>query len=127
MAGFFSRLFGGGAPPFATTNAEDAHASAKRKNAILIDVRSPDEWEATGLPAHAHPVCLQDASMVAKIHEIANEDLDRPLAVICRSGARSAQACRLLTRAGFTQVSNVKGGMMQWQALKLPIKAYHGL
>lgn len=35
--------------------------------------------------------------------------------LICRSGNRSAQACLFLLSQGFTNVYNLKGGMMNWQ------------
>ena len=43
-------------------------------------------------------------------------DRQRPVVAVCRSGTRSAQACVLLTRAGFTQVANLAGGMLRWRA-----------
>jgi rhodanese-related sulfurtransferase len=41
--------------------------------------------------------------------------------MICRSGARSAQACRSLVALGFTRVMNLRGGMLAWNQAKLPI------
>jgi len=36
------------------------------------------------------------------------------LVIICRSGARSAQACLFLKQQGFSDVHNLRGGMMGW-------------
>jgi rhodanese-related sulfurtransferase len=44
---------------------------------------------------------------------------------ICRSGKRSAQACDLLQAHG-VEASNMTGGMLEWQALQLPMVASHG-
>jgi rhodanese-related sulfurtransferase len=47
---------------------------------------------------------------------------NRPVVVVCQTGARSASACKTLTKAGFTQVFNLTGGMQSWEDNKLPIK-----
>ena len=39
----------------------------------------------------------------------------KPVVVVDRDGARSASACRMLTAAGFQQVSNLEGGMVAWR------------
>jgi sulfur dioxygenase len=41
---------------------------------------------------------------------------DQPVVAACRSGARSAQACVILQRAGFHDVANLAGGMLRWRA-----------
>lgn len=41
---------------------------------------------------------------------------ERPVMTICRSGKRSVLAFTILRDAGFTQVANIKGGLLQWQA-----------
>lgn len=40
---------------------------------------------------------------------------DKPVITVCRVGFRSAQAARLLAGAGFTQASNLEGGMQAWR------------
>ena len=41
---------------------------------------------------------------------------DKEVIIYCRSGNRSGQACNILEQAGFTNVSNLVGGMLDWQA-----------
>ena len=41
---------------------------------------------------------------------------------VCRSGARSAQATVLLTKAGFERVANLSGGMLRWRAQRYPVE-----
>ena len=41
---------------------------------------------------------------------------ERPVVAVCRSGARSAQACVILQRSGFSDVANLAGGMLRWRA-----------
>ena len=45
---------------------------------------------------------------------------DEPLALICLTSPRSPIAAKRLVEAGFTEVYNVTGGMMEWQKLGLP-------
>jgi rhodanese-related sulfurtransferase len=42
--------------------------------------------------------------------------------VICRSGARSTTAAAILTALGFENVSNLKGGMLEWNETGLPVE-----
>jgi rhodanese-related sulfurtransferase len=74
----------------------------------VIDVRQMDEIahgtvpKAEALPLHILP---------ARYNEL---DKTEKLIMICRSGARSAQACMFLQQQGFTNVYNLRGGMMGW-------------
>ena len=45
---------------------------------------------------------------------------DVPIVVICRSGSRSQAAADLLLAHGFSEVSNVQGGMLAWQRAGYP-------
>jgi adenylyltransferase/sulfurtransferase len=76
----------------------------------LIDVRDPVEHDLGNLGGALIPLDeLEDRTA----HLPA--DRDRPIAVYCRSGGRSAKACRILTGLGYTDVLNVKGGVLAWQ------------
>lgn len=74
----------------------------------VIDVRQMEEIaqgtvpKAEALPLHTLPARVQDLSK------------DEKLVMICRSGARSAQACMFLQQQGFSNVYNLRGGMMGW-------------
>lgn len=77
----------------------------------LIDVREPTEFEdALGHIAGARLLPL--ASLAQRSGEL---DPKRPVVTVCRSGTRSAQACVLLNKAGFSQVANLGGGMLRWR------------
>jgi rhodanese-related sulfurtransferase len=41
--------------------------------------------------------------------------------VVCRAGVRSTTAAAILTGLGFEQVSNLKGGMLDWHKNKLAV------
>ncbi len=48
---------------------------------------------------------------------------DQPVALICLTAHRSPIAAKQLTKAGFTKVYNITGGMREWQRLGLPIES----
>ncbi len=48
---------------------------------------------------------------------------DEPIALICLTSHRSPIAAKQLTKAGFTKVYNITGGMREWQRLGLPIES----
>ena len=80
----------------------------------VIDVRGMQEIamgtvpKAEALPLHTLP---------ARMHELSPAE---KLVIICRSGARSAQACMFLQQQGFTDVYNLRGGMIGWAQSGLP-------
>jgi rhodanese-related sulfurtransferase len=46
---------------------------------------------------------------------------DQPVHVYCRSGGRSSKAMGILVENGFTEVYNMDGGMIAWEAAGKPI------
>ena len=53
---------------------------------------------------------------------IAELEKTAPMVVVCRSGARSAQATVLLGKAGFDKVANLSGGMLRWRAQRFAVE-----
>ncbi|MBP3944165.1 rhodanese-like domain-containing protein [Sphingobacteriaceae bacterium WQ 2009] len=75
----------------------------------LIDVRETFEYEVSNLGGLNIPLSgiLLEADKVAK---------DKPVIIQCRSGKRSAQAVMLLEQQGYTNLANLQGGILAWQA-----------
>lgn len=76
------------------------------QGALLLDVREPDEFAAV----HAVDAKLLPLGQVGMRLQELEAYKDKPVAVICRSGRRSAQAVAILREAGFTRAVNVQGG-----------------
>lgn len=77
----------------------------------LVDVREPDEHAEFNIGGILIPL-----SKIQSMDFDAIEDLKQEEVICyCRSGKRSAQACLMLETAGFTNVTNVTGGMLAWQ------------
>jgi rhodanese-related sulfurtransferase len=88
-------------------------------DAILIDVREPQEWQAGHAQGARH---IPLAQLDQRQRELPT---DRPIITVCRSGARSARAASLLAEQG-REVSNLRGGMRAWVAGGLPLVAKGG-
>ena len=84
----------------------------------IVDVRENSEF--TGSLGHVRGAQLVPlGELQARASEIAR---DKPVVVVCRSGARSAQALVLLQKAGFSDVANLAGGMLRWRAEGHPVE-----
>ncbi len=80
----------------------------KNEEFQLIDVRETFEYEVSNLNGINIPLggILIESDKVAK---------DIPVIIQCRSGKRSAQAVMLLEQQGFTNLANLKGGILAWK------------
>lgn len=93
---------------------------------LLIDVRSGAEYAMFHAPS-AINFSLQRIllGMVPGMWRWAwpswfrNLHQDQPIALICLTAHRSPIAATQLSKAGFTQIFNITGGMMQWRQLGL--------
>jgi phage shock protein E len=90
-----------------------ARRLVRERGALLLDVRSPAEFES----GHVDGATLLPHDQIgARIDEIAgwlDGDRSKPIVVYCRSGKRSKMAKQTLEQAGFTQVVDL-GGMSSW-------------
>jgi hydroxyacylglutathione hydrolase len=87
-----------------------------RHDLRVLDVRDRSEWNDGHIKGAVHyPYYEIDAELRrGPRHNILRMHENLPLAVICGSGQRSAIACSILQRHGFTQLFNVIGGMDAW-------------
>jgi phage shock protein E len=96
-------------PAFAgTVDGKTARALVKDQHAMVLDVRTDDEFNARHLDGAVN-IPVED--LEKRIAELT--DKKRPIIVYCKSGGRSAKAAQLLTKAGFTQVHDL-GGIGNW-------------
>jgi rhodanese-related sulfurtransferase len=75
----------------------------------LVDVREDFEYQTSNLGGQHIPLAgvLIESDKISK---------DKPVVVMCRSGKRSAAAIMQLESQGFTNLYNLKGGILAWQA-----------
>ncbi|MGH2375066.1 MAG: molybdopterin-synthase adenylyltransferase MoeB [bacterium] len=86
----------------------------------LIDVREPWEWAMAHIPG---ATLIPMAEVLQRTSEI---DPNRPVVVHCAVGARSAKVVEGLLQAGYTQVYNMAGGIMEWTNRQLPTESGDG-
>jgi rhodanese-related sulfurtransferase len=83
----------------------------KGETLTIIDVREPYEYEEFNIGALLIPL----GDIPSKLDELAHLKNEEVI-VHCRSGARSGNAKLFLIESGFTNVRNLVGGLVQWQA-----------
>lgn len=81
-------------------------------NVHLIDVREPHENAVFNIGGILLPLGKIQTMQIDDIEDLRTEEV----VVYCRSGNRSMQACMILQQLGFTNVSNLQGGMLEWEA-----------
>jgi rhodanese-related sulfurtransferase len=81
---------------------------ASRAKPLLLDVREPWEFQTCHIEG-AMPMPMN--TVPARIEELEEE---APIVCICHHGARSMQVAAFLERNGFSQVTNLTGGVHAW-------------
>ncbi len=84
---------------------------------ITLDVRTPGEYVG-GFIQGAQNIDFQSGNFE---NEIASLDKNATYAVYCRSGNRSGQAVKVMHDAGFHNVYNLNGGVIDWANAGLPL------
>ena len=84
---------------------------------IVVDVRTPEEF-ASG---HIEGALNIDFNSGNFANEITRLNPSENYAIYCRSGSRSGQAASIMHKAGFHDVSNLNGGVIDWTNNGLPL------
>lgn len=87
------------------------------RGAVLLDVRTADEFARGHIAGSKH---IPTEQLGTRAGEVAKNKAAK-VVVVCASGARSASACALLRKLGYTEVVNLQGGIGAWQAAGLPV------
>ncbi len=108
--------FRGPSLPTIDVNEADRRLGSDDPAPLLLDVRERDEF-ATGRAPGA--VLLPTSSFLVRFEALPR---DRPILVICQSGSRSSAVSAFLARNGWTDVTNVAGGMDAWARAGLRLR-----
>ena len=103
---------------FQTVSVDEIAPRVKAGEVLLVDVREQHEWDAGHAPAALH---VSLGTVAERLGEITSAADGRPVAFICRSGSRSAQASDVAVAGGLRSVVNVDGGMTAWEQEGLPV------
>lgn len=110
-------------------SSEQAFEKSNNGSLILVDIRRKDEWQATGIAQGAIALTMDDAEFMKTIDTLTHHDKNKPIAIICAAGGRSARVCQALHAQGYNFVFDVSEGMNGgpygegWLHKKLPIVA----
>ena len=80
-----------------------------KEDVFILDVREPHEYQIVNLGAPLIPL----GELPKRLNELAAEK-DREIVVHCKVGGRSQKAAIALKQAGFSNVSNLTGGIAAW-------------
>jgi rhodanese-related sulfurtransferase len=82
-----------------------------------LDVRTPSEFNEGHIEG-AQLIDFQSGNFESEIETL---DKSKTYAVYCRSGNRSGQAVKIMSDAGFTNLYNLNGGVIDWSSAGLPL------
>jgi rhodanese-related sulfurtransferase len=88
-----------------------------REDAIVVDVREPNEYAAGHVP---HSRAMPMGQVAKRLGEL-DKYKNKPVIVVCQSGNRSSSACNALRKGGFEKVYNLSGGIGAWEQAGLPV------
>jgi thioredoxin len=98
---------------------------AATPNAQILDVRTPEEYASEHLQ-NAQNVNWLSPDFVANTSKY---DKYKPVFVYCKSGGRSHKAAEKLAELGFTNIIELEGGILKWDAagLSKPAEKWIGI
>lgn len=109
-------------------SATDARKAVQAGEAILIDVRTPDEWRETGIADVALPITMHNNQFLSRLQTVIDKNPDKKIAFICAVGGRTGYITRELKKRGYDDLIDVSEGMLGsangegWIKRGLPIK-----
>ena len=124
LLSFFSSLIA--AEELVNLSAAQLMSMQTNDNALVIDIRTPKEWESTGIISGSHP--LQFFSSTGKYNtrkwltdlDQLTTSPDQPIILVCRSGGRSGKLGHLLAKQlKMKNIHHLSSGISAW------IKAGH--
>jgi rhodanese-related sulfurtransferase len=98
-------------------SAAEATQLINRRNAVVIDLRSADDFAKGHLPSARQ---LEFAELQAKVGQFV-KNKSNPVLLVCQTGQQSHKALRLVKDAGFAEVHVLDGGVNAWQQAGMPV------
>jgi rhodanese-related sulfurtransferase len=98
-------------------NVSEFSQKITEPDVIILDVRTPEEFAG----GHIQGALNIDFNSGDFANEITRLNPSENYAIYCRSGSRSGQAASIMHKAGFHDVSNLNGGVIDWTNAGLPL------
>jgi len=99
-----------GAAGVTNLNVEEFSKKIVESGVVILDVRTPGEFRSGSIQG-AQNIDFESGSFESQIETLDKEGI---YAVYCRSGNRSGQAAKILHDAGFQNIFNLDGGVIDW-------------
>ena len=96
--------------------AQEEFLSNPPDGVLILDVRMPGEFSSGHVP---NALNIPHGELASRLVELDSE-MDRPIVVYCKSGARAGKAASVLLEGGYTEIFHLEGDMMAWSANGLP-------
>lgn len=101
--------------PGKTVEAKKFQRLMKKKNAVLLDVRTSEEYKEGHIAGSQQMDVLQADDFKARV---ATLDKSKTYLLYCRSGKRSKDAMAILQGSGFNKLYDLEGGFTAWPGKK---------
>ena len=98
-------------------NVDEYEKQISGDEVLIVDVRTPNEYKS----GHIEGAVLVDVTEGSFDQKIQEYDKNQPVYIYCRSGSRSANAMRKMKAMGFTEVYDLRGGVMNWSKNGKPL------
>ena len=88
-----------------------------RESGVVVDIRSDKDFKAGHIVDAIH---LSNEKVTENNFTSLEKHKDDPIIVVCAAGISASKVASQMTKAGFTRVNLLKGGMNAWQSAGLP-------
>ena len=100
-----------------TVNAQELVNMVNRDGAVVVDVRDSTEFRSGHVVG---AVNIPHASIAERLAELTRYR-DKPVVVMCKMGQHAGSAGLQLRKAGFSNVTKLRGGISEWRGQNLPL------
>jgi len=87
------------------------------QDAVVVDIRKKDEFRSGHLP---NAINIPAASINSSLGQL-EPYKDKPVILVCKTGTTTGAVGSALKKAGFANVTRLKGGILEWQGSSLPL------
>lgn len=110
-------------------NPEQLQTFQSQQSPLIIDVRTPAEWQATGIIPQSHKLQGFDSNgqfdadqWTAELEKLKTSP-DQPVILVCRSGNRSGKIGDILLKQGQHNIYHLHNGIQGWIQSGRPVQA----
>ncbi|MDG1074811.1 MAG: rhodanese-like domain-containing protein [Methylophilaceae bacterium] len=100
-----------------SVSASEAVLLMNRARLFILDVRDEGEFVQGHINGAKH---IPLANLEVRIKELVKQK-NKPVLVYCQRGGRSTNACKILAKHEFAQVSSLQGGLDKWIEANMPL------